>query len=61
MQREQISFLDTAARDAAWARLHADTLTEQNLPPEALFHPDVIAQHPQSSVLAITIMRVLGK
>jgi len=45
MQREQISFLDTAARDAAWARLHAETLTEQNLPPEALFHPDVIAQH----------------
>ena len=45
MQRENISFLDTSSRDAAWRRLHTETLVEQNLPPEALFHPDVIAQH----------------
>jgi hypothetical protein len=45
MQREKISFIDTAARDAAWPRLHSEALAEQSLPPEALFHPDVIAQH----------------
>ena len=45
MQREKISFLNTAARDAAWPRLHTETLAEQKLPPEALFHPDVIDQH----------------
>jgi len=45
MQKEKISFLNTAARDAAWPKLHAETLAEQNLPPASLFHPDVIAQY----------------
>jgi hypothetical protein len=45
MQREEISFLDTSSRDEVWRRLHTETLVEQDLPPEALFHPDVITQH----------------
>jgi hypothetical protein len=45
MASMQISFTDTAARDAAWASAHSETLSRQHLPPFALFHPQVIAQH----------------
>ena len=41
----QIPFNDTAARDAAWPQAHSETLSRQQLPPFALFHPQVIARH----------------
>ena len=45
MQSMQIPFNDTAARDAAWPTAHSETLSRQQVPPFALFHPQVIAQH----------------
>ena len=45
MDSMQIPFDDTAARDAAWPHAHSETLSRQQLPPFALFHPQVIAQH----------------